>query len=248
MTAISYFIPPILSLSRGVSPEAGPSSGAGGILIPVLLAVIAALAALMIWTAWDRTKLKADAQREIEAARRESRERQVKLSEAYKMMEELARTDAMTGLPNRRDMMESLEEEKVRFERNRRPFTVVIVDLDRFKVINDTYGQGSGDYLLKSCASLLRASLRRQDRVGRWGGDEFLLLLPGTDQTGGRTIIETIRKRVAETTFSYGGRVIKAGLSLGLSVYRGDMSLDDCLRQAFEALAADRKKKTGQRI
>jgi diguanylate cyclase (GGDEF)-like protein len=248
MTAISYFFPRILSLSLGVSSGAGPSSGAGGVLIPVLLVAVAVLAAIMIWAVSDRAKLKADAQREVEAAHREIHERQIKLTEAYKMMEELARTDAMTGLPNRRDMMENLEEEKVRFERNRRPFTVIIVDLDRFKVINDTYGQGSGDYLLKSCASLLRASLRRQDRVGRWGGDEFLLLLPGTDQAGGRTIIETIRKRVAETTFSYGGRVIKTGLSLGISVFRGDMSLDDCLRQAFETLAADRKKKTGQRI
>ena len=244
MLVISSFIPPILSLSLGASSEAGPSAGAGGGLIPVLLIVIAVLAALLIWAFADRAKLKANAQREIEAAHRDIHERQTKLSETYKMMEELARTDAMTGLPNRRDMMENLEEEKVRFERNRRPFTVVIVDLDRFKVINDTYGQGSGDYLLKSCASLLRASLRRQDRVGRWGGDEFLLLLPGTDQAGGRTIIETIRKRVAETTFSYGGRVIKAGLSLGMFVYRGEMSLDDFIRQAFEALAADRKKKS----
>jgi diguanylate cyclase (GGDEF)-like protein len=244
MIAISFLIPPILSLSLGVPSGAGPSAGAGGALIPVLLIVIAVLASLLIWAVSGRAKLKADAEREIEAAQREIRERQTKLSEAYKMMEDMARTDAMTGLPNRRDMMESLEEEKVRFERNRRPFTVVLVDLDRFKVINDTYGQGSGDYLLKSCASLLRASLRRQDRVGRWGGDEFLLLLPGTDQAGGRTIVETIRKRVAETTFSYGGRVIKAGLSLGMFVYRGEMSLDDCIRQAFEALAADRKKKT----
>jgi len=244
MLVISSFIPPILSLSLGASSEAEPSAGAGGGLIPVLLIVIAVLAAFLVWAVAGRAKLKANAQREIEAAHRDIRERQTKLSEAYKMMEDMARTDAMTGLPNRRDMMESLEEEKVRFERNRRPFTVVLVDLDRFKVINDTYGQGSGDYLLKSCASLLRASLRRQDRVGRWGGDEFLLLLPGTDQAGARTIIETIRKRVAETTFSYGGRVIKAGLSLGMTVYRGEMSLDDCIRQAFEALAADRKKKT----
>lgn len=244
MTAIFYFIPPILSLSLGAFSGAGPSAGAGGGLIPVLLIVIAVLAALLAWAVAGKARLKANAQREIEVAHQDIRERQTKLSEAYKMMEDMARTDAMTGLPNRRDIMESLEEEKVRFERNRRPFTAVLVDLDRFKVINDTYGQGSGDYLLKSCASLLRASLRRQDRVGRWGGDEFLLLLPGTDQAGARTIIETIRKRVAETTFSYGGRVIKAGLSLGMTVYRGEMSLDDCIRQAFEALAADRKKKT----
>ncbi|MCJ7587462.1 MAG: GGDEF domain-containing protein [Candidatus Aminicenantes bacterium] len=244
MFAIFSFIPPTLSLSLGASSGAESSAGAGGGLIPVLLIVIAVLAALLVWAVAGRAKLKANAQREIEAAHRDIRERQTKLSEAYKTMEDMARTDAMTDLPNRRDMMENLEEEKVRFERNRRPFTVVLVDLDRFKVINDIYGQGSGDYLLKSCASLLRASLRRQDRVGRWSGDEFLLLLPGTDQAGGRTIIETIRKRVAETTFSYGGRVIKAGLSLGMIVYRGEMSLDDFIRQAFEALAADRKKKS----
>lgn len=187
-------------------------------------------------------RLRAALLEEAASARREVEELQGKIVEAAKKLEDLSRIDLLTGLPNRREMLEKLEEEKVRFERNRRPFALVMADLDRFKIINDTHGHDSGDYLLKGCASLLRASLRKQDRVSRWGADEFLLLLPGTDIGGGRTIVEMIRKRVGETSFSYGGKALKTGLSMGLSVYRGGLSIDDTIREAGDALEADKKK------
>jgi len=179
---------------------------------------------------------------ESAAVRHETEEAKGQLDLAHKKLEGMSRTDPVTGLSNRRDMLERLEEEKIRFERNRRPFALLMADLDRFKIINDAHGHDGGDYLLKGCAAMLKASLRKQDRVSRWGADEFLLLLPGTDAVGGRTIVEMIRKRVAETSFTYGGRVLKSGLSMGLSVYRGGLSIDDMIREAGDALDADKKK------
>jgi diguanylate cyclase (GGDEF)-like protein len=231
-----------LLLSAALSATALPAAS-GGSLLPALLILIVVLIGLLVWAVLDRSRLKAELDRKLEAADRELQEQRGRLIEAQKRMEELARTDDLTGLPNRHDMLERLDEERIRFERNRRPFAVVMADLDRFKVINDAYGQESGDYLLKACASLLRLSLRKQDRVGRWGGDDFLLILPGTDETGGRKIVETIRKRVAETPFGYGGRSFKTGLSFGMCVFRGGLTVDGCIREASEALAADRKKR-----
>lgn len=179
---------------------------------------------------------------EAASARREADEARGHLALAQRKLEGLVRTDPLTGLPNRRDILERIEEEKVRFERSRRPFALIMADLDRFKIINDAYGHDSGDYLLKACASMLRASLRKQDRVSRWGDDEFLLLLPGADAAGGRTIVEMIRKRIAETSFAFGGKSLKTGLSMGLCVYRGGQSVDDAIREAHEALEADKKR------
>jgi diguanylate cyclase (GGDEF)-like protein len=211
----------------------------------VLVAIVLGLAGVLLFLAAALLRargLLSALRGEAAAARREAEEAKGNLALAQKKLESLSRTDPLTGLPNRRDMLERVEEERVRFERNRRPFALVLADLDRLRIIRDAHGHDSGDYLLKSCAAMLRASLRKQDRVCRWGADEFLLLLPGTDAVGGRTIVEMIRKRISETSFSYGGKSLKSGLSLGLSVYRGGLSTDDAIREAGNALEADKKK------
>lgn len=211
------------------------------------LVAISALVLVLAAALFGGYRIKIRANRKLESANLKIREKQDRLTEAYKKVEELARTDALTGLPNRRAMLETLEEEKVRFERNRRPFALVMTDLDRFKTINDTCGHDAGDYLLKACSGLIRSSLRKQDRVARWGGDEFLLLLPGTNRAGGRQIVEAVRKRIAETTFAYEGRPLKTGLSLGLAVYAGGLTIDDCIRRADEALYEDKSRRSRRR-
>lgn len=215
---------------------------AGSIILIAAVVGLIALALILAGVVLNGQRLRAKLVEEAASARREAEEAKGQALLAHKKLEGLSRSDPLTGLPNRRDILERIEEEKVRFERNRRPFSLIMADLDRFKIINDAYGHDRGDYLLKGCASLLRASLRKQDRVSRWGDDEFLLLLPGTDAAGGRTIIEMIRKRVAETAFSYGGKALKTGLSMGLSVYRGGQSIDDAIREAGDALVADQKR------
>ncbi len=203
--------------------------------------VVLALALIGVLTSLYRFKAKAN--RKLEAANSEIRDKQQRLSQAYKKMEELAQTDALTQLPNRRNMLQRLEEEKLRFERNRRAYSVLMVDLDRFKEVNDTFGHDCGDYLLKSCASVLRGSVRRQDWVGRWGGDEFLLLLTETGLAGGRRVIETIRRKFETTSFVYDGRALKAELSLGMSVFKAGLSVDDCIREADLALYREKRRK-----
>ena len=207
-----------------------------------LMAIIA-LVLLLVGLVYSRYRLKSLANRKLEAANSEIRQKQDQLSEAFIKMEELARTDALTGLPNRRAMIEKLAEEEVRFKRSRQPFSLVMIDLDRFKSINDLYGHDSGDFVLKSCASSLRSSVRGQDQVGRWGGDEFLVLLPETDLVGGRTVMETIKNLVAGTSFTYDGRDLRTDISWGISEFREGLTLDDCLREADAALYSDKKRK-----
>jgi len=212
------------------------------------LIAITGLVLLLVGLVYSRYRLKVRANRELESANDEIRQKRDELSDAYVTMEDLARTDALTGLPNRRDMLDKLEQERVRYERNRLPFTVAMIDLDRFKAVNDRNGHDGGDALLKSVASLLRSSVRAQDQVGRWGGDEFLILFPETDRTGGQTIMEAIQERVAETDFALTDRSLRTELSWGLSEFREGLTLDDCLREADIALYENKKRKRPEAV
>ncbi len=212
------------------------------------LIAITGLVLLLVGLVYSRYRLKVRANRKLESANEEIRQKRDELSDAYITMEELARTDTLTGLSNRRDMLDKLEQERVRFERNRQPFTVAMIDLDRFKAVNDRNGHDCGDALLKSVASLLRSSVRAQDQVGRWGGDEFLILFPETGRTGGRTIMEAIQERVAETDFALTGRSLRTELSWGLSEFREGLTLDDCLRESDIALYENKKRKRPEAI
>ncbi len=96
-----------------------------------------------------------------------------KLSDRY---EQQALHDTLTSLPNRRGMQQLLGQEIKRHQRTRSAFTLILVDVDKFKEINDTYGHGNGDIVLQRTATLLRQNVRRQDIVCRWGGEEFLMV------------------------------------------------------------------------
>jgi diguanylate cyclase (GGDEF)-like protein len=124
------------------------------------------------------------------------------LEDARRIQHFLARTDVLTGIPNRRYIEEVLSAEIARAERRAEPLSLVMADLDEFKRVNDTYGHQAGDEALKILASLARASCRSADFVGRWGGDEFLFILPGTDLAGARHVAERFRAGVESTNFS----------------------------------------------
>ncbi len=102
------------------------------------------------------------------------------LKEAYKRIEELAELDELTGASNRRCIMRMLEEEIVRAHRTRSPCSIALIDLDWFKRINDAYGHPTGDEVLRTFAITIFANIRSIDRFGRYGGEEFLLVLPDT--------------------------------------------------------------------
>jgi diguanylate cyclase (GGDEF)-like protein len=156
-------------------------------------------------------------------------------------LEQVARTDPLTGLANRRDIIEKIELERTRCLRSGRPFALVMADIDQFKAINDQHGHGVGDRVLIEVARRLRARVRGQDCVARWGGEEFLLLLPDTDMGGAAALSEQLRATVAGSPCDIDGQAIDLSLTLGVCQFRSGMSLDDCVQVADEALYAGKR-------
>ena len=164
------------------------------------------------------------------------------LSIAYKKLDVLARTDPLTGLSNRRDFIDKFQVEKIRFERNGIPLSLVLCDIDDFKTFNDRFGHDCGDFLLKNIANLIRSMLRKQDVVGRWGGEEFILLLPETPMHGGHKISEEIRKKIAKTAFSFNNHQLSTTLTFGVSEFNGSKDIIPSIKEADEALYAGKQK------
>lgn len=155
---------------------------------------------------------------------------------ATRVLERAVRTDPVTGLGNRRDMVERIQQEMQRHGVSGRPFVVAMVDIDRFKTINDQHGHGVGDAVLAEVATRLRTRLRGQDSLARWGGEEFLLLLPDTGLAGGRVVAEKMREAVSGKPAVIAGVSVPLSLTLGLVEYAAGMSLDDCVNAADKAM------------
>lgn len=164
------------------------------------------------------------------------------LSKAYKKLDMLARIDPLTGLSNRRDFIEKFQAEKIRFERKGNPFSLVLCDIDDFKFFNDRYGHDCGDFLLENIARLIRSMVRKQDVVGRWGGEEFILLLPETPLQGGKKISEEIRKKVAKKSFSFNNHQLSITMTFGVSEFSGTTDIIPCIKEADEALYYGKRK------
>jgi diguanylate cyclase (GGDEF)-like protein len=158
------------------------------------------------------------------------------LRRALARVDELARTDALTGLLNRRAMSELLEIEAARVERNGRTFAVVVADLDDFKGVNDAYGHPVGDHALRCVAARLLGAVRAQDHVARWGGEEFLLLLPETDAKTALRVAERLRSAVSEPPLQLDDHEYRATATFGLDVYHSGATVHEVVRQADRAL------------
>ncbi len=151
----------------------------------------------------------------------------------------LSRTDSLTGLSNRRHVLELLELEKSRCELAEMPLSVIMVDLDHFKSINDRWGHDIGDRVLTAAAHALRDSVREYDHVGRYGGEEFLVVLPGLDTTQSRSLAERIRQTIASVRLRLPtGERISLSASLGMSCYdvAEMVTVNDLVKQADVAL------------
>ena len=151
-------------------------------------------------------------------------------------MESLAMTDALTRLPNRRRMRELLEAERVRCARDGHPFGVVLGDIDGFKLINDTLGHDCGDHVLETVASALRGLLRGQDSVARWGGEEFLFLLPDTDLRGAGVVAEKLRVALEAANISFAERRVPVAMTFGVAVCIRGTTVQDAIARADRAL------------
>lgn len=171
-----------------------------------------------------------------------------KLKEANEKIDRLARCDALTGLSNRRDMLERLEQEVSRMRRNGKPLSIIMGDVDHFKQFNDTHGHDCGDFVLIEVSKQIRETLRRQDLVARWGGEEFMIALPETPLEGAGLVAEKIRARLARTTCVHKGTALSITMTFGVARYDSDSgSMDSCIEQADRALY-DGKRKGRNRV
>jgi diguanylate cyclase (GGDEF)-like protein len=134
-------------------------------------------------------------------------------------MRHLAETDPLTNCFNRRALMQKLEQEMDRAARYATMLTGMMVDIDNFKQINDTYGHLVGDRVLKQLANLLKREQRSVDIVARYGGEEFVVLLPETTSAESRNFAERILRRVATHDFGEAGRPVRVTISIGIASY-----------------------------
>ena len=151
-------------------------------------------------------------------------------------LEKIAKTDPLTQLPNRRAVLENIDYEIIRFRRNAEPFTLVISDIDDFKKVNDTYGHDAGDKVLVSLSKLMTKTIRKQDICARWGGEEFLFLLPGTDHKGGEIISEKIREKIESSAIKYEDDSLQITMTFGLCTFSDELTIDECITRADKAL------------
>ncbi|KAA1188908.1 diguanylate cyclase [Pseudohalioglobus sediminis] len=163
-------------------------------------------------------------------------ERTAELSEANRQLARVARVDHLTGLLNRRGFTEEAEGEIRRTFRSGKPFCVVLADVDNFKQFNDQYGHVCGDHVLKRTAALLQDRLREVDRVARWGGEEFILLLPETDTEGAAVVAEKLREAVEQNLVAFDDQRLSITMTFGIAAFRKGESLDACIARADTAL------------
>ncbi len=155
---------------------------------------------------------------------------------AAELLEKLSRTDPLTGLANRRALLESLERERQRSERQGRAFAVVLLDIDHFKQFNDRHGHEVGDRVLVAVAGALRSGARALDEVARWGGEEFLVLLPDCDAAGAADLAARMRERVRGLEIAGAGGPLEVTATFGVAARRAGEDADALLRRADGAL------------
>lgn len=148
------------------------------------------------------------------------------------LLQEYALTDALTKLPNRRAFQAVCERQFDPAQRGDRPMCLILVDIDRFKEINDAYGHEAGDRVLQQIAQVLRSVVRQGDHAVRWGGDEFAILLPDSNKNHGRLMAEKIRLTVESFPFDMG----RVTVSLGIAQLSRDNSASSLFRRADQAL------------
>ena len=175
---------------------------------------------------------------ELKYTREELIGKNKELTRAKKRLEAAARTDPLTLLSNRREILENIERERIRYERSGRTFTLLLGDLDNFKQFNDRYGHDCGDFLLVQVAKIMKSLVRKQDSVARWGGEEFLLLLPETNLEGGYTTAEKIKSAISGPSFIYNGISLNVSITFGVSMFGCTCTpeVDDCIKTVDMAM------------
>jgi diguanylate cyclase (GGDEF)-like protein len=187
-------------------------------------------------------RLQQDLERQTREVHRANAEQVIaneKLEEANRKLNEIATTDELTGLPNRRDGMSRLQEAWTSSVRHGRPLSCVVIDLDHFKACNDTHGHSVGDHVLRHTAQVLRREARKEESVSRVGGEEFLVILPDSTEAMAAVAGERLRRAVEGEPAVCDGRCLRVTLSLGVAERTPNMTApEDLLRAADAALYA----------
>lgn len=164
------------------------------------------------------------------------------LADALEHINHLAGHDELTGLVNRRRMLELVALERERCARNRRPLLLALLDLDLFKQVNDEHGHAAGDLVLCTVAACISGSLRTTDVVARWGGEEFLVLMPETSMKGALKLLERLRVQVASLQIECPNGTVRMTVSIGLAAGTEHHTLEQVIECADEALYQAKKQ------
>jgi diguanylate cyclase (GGDEF)-like protein len=181
----------------------------------------------------------------IDALQESNRELETKNQElnfAMSTIVEIATRDELTGCYNRRYMMDSLRQELAVSQRDSRPFTFLLIDVDHFKKINDSYGHLVGDRVLAGIAQTLELTVRNMDTLARFGGEEFACMLPGTTAEDAAFLADRIRQAIASQSVAYNGAPLKVTVSIGVAQWLFDESIESVIHRADLGLYAAKAK------
>ncbi len=188
-----------------------------------------------------------EAEEALRAANEQLSLRVAEVEELQAELRELALHDPLTGLYNRRYLAEMLEREVTRSEREGNPLSIIVSDIDHFKDINDTYGHQVGDLFLIKLAGLMAGSTRKSDFVCRYGGEEFVLVLPGASSASAAQRAEKLRQKCAEVTIEHEGKHLGVTMSFGVASYPQDGgSGEETIIKADKALYKSKQKGRNQ--
>ncbi|MGN6699007.1 MAG: bifunctional diguanylate cyclase/phosphohydrolase [Thermomicrobiales bacterium] len=201
--------------------KVGVRAGLGGAMLVLLMRQLVALAE------------NAQLYRRLQAAHDELATSHTALLDANTRLETLATVDPLTGLPNHRAMVAALDQELERAHHYRQPCALLFLDLDHFKALNDGYGHQTGDAVLTALGAVTREALRAVDIIGRWGGEEFVAVLPQSDRAAALALAERVRVAVATHPFAIGGGV-RLTCSIGVAAYPQDAEERDGLIAAAD--------------
>ena len=161
---------------------------------------------------------------------------EARVAERTRELEKLATSDPLTSVSNRRELMDRLRDEMLRVERYQHPLSALMIDLDHFKAINDTHGHQTGDKVLIALADLLRDTCRATDTIGRYGGEEFMIILPETSIEKAHTFAERLLERVREMSVEVDGESLPITCSIGVTDVAAEETVEDFIDRADQAL------------
>lgn len=154
------------------------------------------------------------------------------LNKSYKNLSK----DSLTGLYTREYLCAKFDEQILILKKNNCPTSLLMIDVDKFKDINDTYGHMAGDYVLKELGSILKKSIRSNDTIVRWGGEEFIIMLPNADTSRAINAAERIKRIIGENEFHYGDCCITITLSIGVVTITHEIDINEFVKLADEML------------